>query len=330
MTPLAERVAASLIGLAIGDVVGSAVEGDPAAAARQYVEQELAGGLHRARPRPPLAPGQYTDDTILARELLASVVVGGVDLPAFGRRLADLHAAGAIPGIGPGTAAATERIRHGTSPLEAGTPAPYAGNGAAMRAGPLGVLFSRDPTRLVAVARDQAMVTHRDPRAVAGAVTIAAAAAIAARPGAFDLATAVSELTELVQPVDWEMANVLSLLGEWHRETMSIAAAFALEDLTEVAPREGQGLMPYVVATVWWALFAAFRNLDDFAGAIRSAIWIGVDTDTLAAMAGSIVGARVGLAGLPADLVHTLHDRGSQGADFLVGLSRDAAALVDR
>jgi ADP-ribosylglycohydrolase len=47
------------------------------------------------------------------------------------------------------------------------------------------------------------------------------------------------------------------------------------------------------------ALWIAFVHLDDFAGGIRHAIAAGGDTDTVAAIVGGIVAARVGAEGIP-------------------------------
>jgi ADP-ribosylglycohydrolase len=54
------------------------------------------------------------------------------------------------------------------------------GNGAAMRAAPIGGFFRGDPSRAAAEARLAAAVTHAHPEGQAGAMAVAAAAALAA------------------------------------------------------------------------------------------------------------------------------------------------------
>jgi ADP-ribosylglycohydrolase len=61
---------------------------------------------------------------------------------------------------------------------------------------------------------------------------------------------------------------------------------------------------------------------------VCTAIGVGGDTDTMAAMAGAISGARLGTGALPARLVERLNDRGRWGPDALIELARRAAKLA--
>src|SRR6478672_4132416 len=106
-----------------------------------------------------------------------------------------------------GTAGATWR--------EAGTPAPYAGNGAAMRVAPLGILLADDPPRLIEAAVEQCLVTHLDPRCAGGAVAVAGAAALATRPGSLDARRLLPELATMVATVNAEMADVVGAVAQW-------------------------------------------------------------------------------------------------------------------
>jgi ADP-ribosylglycohydrolase len=58
------------------------------------------------------------------------------------------------------------------------------------------------------------------------------------------------------------------------------------------------------------------------------AIGVGGDTDTMAAMAGAISGARLGVASLRPDLLGQLTDQGHWGADELAQLALSCAALL--
>src|SRR5512146_493773 len=135
LTP-ADRAAGSLLGLALGDALGFVVEAAAPAEAAEYVRAELRQGLAGARARAPFSPGQYSDDTQLARELLLSIRESrGFDPAAFAMRLARLFAEGRAVGAGPGCRGAAERLAAGTPWDRAGAPPPYAGNGAAWRPG---------------------------------------------------------------------------------------------------------------------------------------------------------------------------------------------------
>ena len=123
-----------------------------------------------------MASPSRADDTQLTRELVLSWVECGAFDPAdYARRLAHLFAQGEVVGWGRATREAALRIAAGTPWAQAGTPAPRAGNGAAMRAAPVGLFWAGEPQALFATAETQARITHADPRARAGAVVIARA-----------------------------------------------------------------------------------------------------------------------------------------------------------
>ena len=58
--------------------------------------------------------------------------------------------------------------------------------------------------------------------------------------------------------------------------------------------------------------------------AVCTAIAVGGDVDTTAAMTGAIAGARGGLAAIPADLAARLDDQGTWGTEALIALTRHA------
>jgi ADP-ribosylglycohydrolase len=80
---------------------------------------------------------------------------------------------------------------------------------------------------------------------------------------------------------------------------------------------------------VLWSLYAFLRSPDDYWETICTAVSVGGDTDSMAAMAGAISGARVGRDGLPKDLVARVNDRGEWDAAALTTLAEECAALVD-
>ncbi len=77
-----------------------------------------------------------------------------------------------------------------------------------------------------------------------------------------------------------------------------------------------------------WSLYAFLRSPDDYWETICTAIGVGGDTDTMAAIAGAISGARLGVEALPTELLGRLNDRGEWGADALVELANSCAAIV--
>lgn len=161
-----------LIGQCLGDALGAPVERRDRGVCHGYVDEllrtaRLGGDDERFR-----FIGQYTDDSQLARELLQSYVACGVfDPQAFAERIAAIFAEGRIFRPGRATSGAASRLIQGVPWDKAGTPAPSAGNGSAMRAGPIGLIFFDQPAKLIEAARNQGRITHRDERCSAGAVS---------------------------------------------------------------------------------------------------------------------------------------------------------------
>ncbi|HTS87551.1 MAG TPA: ADP-ribosylglycohydrolase family protein, partial [Gemmatimonadales bacterium] len=322
--PSADQTTGSVLGLALGDALGAVVEALPPGDARDYVEQVLRLGQLPAKGREHYPFGQVTDDTQLTRELLQSIVDAGRFEPAlFATRLLNFVASGRLVGGGPAPHEAAKQLALGTPWHEAGMPAPYAGNGAAMRAGPLGVLFGRDPRVLTRVVADQARVTHQDPRCAAGAMAIAGAAAIAARRTPIRPAEFLVELSGWVEPIEAGFAAALWEMTTWvHRPPDE--ASEVLFDLSLDPERESrrQGISSFVTSSVCWSLFAFLQAPDSYWDAICIAIAVGGDTDTMAAMTGSIAGARLGAGALPPEFCDRLTDAGAWGAEHLATLAR--------
>jgi ADP-ribosylglycohydrolase len=316
----ADALAGSLLGLALGDALGFVVEAQPPGTAREYVNRWLRAGHAGKRGHPSFPFGQYSDDTQLARELLLSVRDAGRWEPAaFAARTAKLIFSGRDIGAGPGTRSAGLRLLLGAPWDHAGTPAPYAGNGTAMRAAPIGLLFDGDTDRWLRCAREQSRVTHADSRCAAAAVAIAGAAALASSLGPIVPRDFLAQLAVWAEPEDRSMAEAIRGLPGWaHLEPD--AAGRRLD-------AGGHGITPFVVPSVLWSLYAFLRSPDDYWEAVCTAIAVGGDTDTMAAMTGGIAGARLGTSALPAGLVARLNDRGSWDSAALSRLAHECAGI---
>ena len=72
-------------------------------------------------------------------------------------------------------------------------------------------------------------------------------------------------------------------------------------DSPGLATLASEGISGYIVATVETALAMVARHPNDLRQAILETVALGGDTDTVAAIVGGIVGARVGRAGIPDD-----------------------------
>ena len=313
----------ALLGLTLGDALGFVVEAEPPETAREYVAGVLRRGVPGTRHHSAFPFGQYSDDTQLARELLLSLAEAGTWSPAgFGRRVALLFRAGADVGAGPGTRAAARRLDLGAPWTHAGQPAPYAGNGGAMRVAPIGALLAWSDEERLRCAAEQCRVTHRDARCAAGAVAIAGAAALAARPGKLDGPASLEQIAAWCERQSPAMAAQVRQVRGW----LPLAPPAALARLhgsgVDGDPAgPWRGVSAYVLPSVAWSLYAVFRSPDDWWEIVCTAIEPGGDTDTLAAMAGAVAGARLGRAALPEPLLGRLTDRGRWGAAELAALA---------
>ncbi len=319
-----KRYSGSLVGQCLGDALGFVVEGEPPEVCREYVEGTLRTGRAGEYGREPFQFGQYSDDSQLARELLQSYAARGrFDPRDYARRIAMIFVENRIVGRGRATEQAAWRLAAGVPWEEAGTPAPSAGNGSAMRAGPVGLLFFDDPEEMVRAAHDQGRITHRDPRCSAGAVTIAGAVALAVRSGGIGAERFLSQLAEWAAPFEESVAGALRQLEEWVSLPPEEAATF-VSGIGRNPDYEGdgwRGISPFVTTSVLWSLYSFLRSPGDYWETVCTAIAVGGDVDTTAAMAGAISGAYLGLDGIPRRWARHVTDRGTWGYDELVELA---------
>lgn len=325
----ADPLAGSILGQALGDALGFVVEAQPPEVARVYVEGWLRAGRGGEWSHPQFPFGQYSDDTQLARELLKSFHdAGGWDPSVYAARVAALFQERRDVGAGRGTRAAAQRLLMGVPWNESGTPPPYAGNGAAMRSGPLGLLLP-DRQTMCRAARDQARITHLDPRCAAGAVTIARAVALAAARLPINAVGFLEDLADCATAEDSSVGEAVRGLNQWVLLTPTEAARHVHRSGLDPAHMERwQGISAFVTPSVLWSLYAFLRSPDDYWETICTAIGVGGDTDTMAAMAGAISGARLGAEALPEYLVTRLNDRGEWGPGALTELAHSCAAIV--
>lgn len=177
------------------------------------------------------------------------------------------------------------------------------GNGAAMRVAPVGLLFHRDLDQVMEQARLSALPTHVHPIGIEGAQILAVAVALAVQMASFDKRAFYRELIRRAssEEFQWQLKaaaklsakDTVSFLGnslEAHRSVVTSIACFT------VSP-------------------------DSYRQTIERAIGLGNDTDTLAAMAGALSGAYLGISAIPAHLLSHLED-GPFGRSYLFDLAQ--------
>ena len=277
----------ALLGTAAGDAVGLPYEG---------LSRRRAGRFHGGRPlrhRLVLGHGLCSDDTEHACMVAQALLASGGDPDRFARSLAwRLRGwlAGVPAGIGLATLKSILRLWVGFPAHRSGVNS--AGNGPAMRAPVLG-LFAPDRESMRALVHASTRITHTDPRAEAGAMIVAKAAAIAsATDGSLDPRAL---LTDCLASAGGDAFEVPLGQALEHLERGESLEAFA------EAAGMGKGVSGFILHTVPAALFCWLRNPGDFESVVTDSVRLGGDTDTTAAIAGALSGIEVGPEGIPVD-----------------------------
>jgi ADP-ribosylglycohydrolase len=261
--------------------------------------------------------------------IISFVECGGFDPTDYARRIAELFAEERIVGRGFATTAAASRLIQGIHWTEAGEPSPSAGNGSAMRAAPVGLLCFRNPDTLIQNAVDQSRITHQDPRCAAGSIAVAGAVALNLRNENLPVAEFVVQLSEWVKHFDPFLATGIQNIPRWLNESPSAV----VDEVSKLGIAPGydsrwQGISPFVTGSVLWSIYSFLRSPRGYKESISTAIAVGGDVDTTAAMTGAISCALVGLDQIPANLAVKVNDAGGWGYEELVQLTNRFHAMV--
>lgn len=155
------------------------------------------------------------------------------------------------------------------------------GNGAAMRAAPIGAYFADDLHAVAEQARLASEITHAHDEGIAGGMAVALAAGIAAQSG--KTTTNAGEFIEAVLP--FLSASAVRNGLEKARDLPDYNAI----TIEEVAEELGNGSGVSAQDTVPFVLWCAGQHLDNY----EEALWLTVsglgDRDTTCAMVGGIV-----------------------------------------
>ncbi|WP_394619633.1 ADP-ribosylglycohydrolase family protein [Lentzea sp. JNUCC 0626] len=309
-------------GLALGDALGMPTQ----SMSRAEILADYGGitGLVAAGPRQRIAhgmaAGSITDDTEQA-VLLAELLVesdGVVDPAELARRLLAwedrMRERGSLDLLGPSTKAALARLEDGVPADEAGRNG--ATNGAAMRITPVGIAVDASDLRsFVDVVAHTSAPTHNTGLGIGAAAAVGAA--VSAGVGGASLAeaveVAVAAADEGGRRGHWVAGGTIAARLRWALPYLTSLPEKAREEAlievvgTSVAAQES------VVAAVALAALA-----EDPWAALCQAASLGGDTDTIAAMAGAVLGAVHGIEVWPAAAVATVESANDLALDPLV------------
>lgn len=269
-----DRAVGALLGLAVGDAVGTTLEFQPRDSYPQLTDM-IGGGPFR------LNAGEWTDDTAMALAL-ADSLFGKADLDEADLmhrfvqwwQVGTYSCTGKCFDIGITTRSALSRWQKTGDPF-AGSIAPNtAGNGSLMRLSPVAIRFFRDRPRLRDVAARQSRTTHAAPEAVDACVAFAEV-----------LADAIEgrSRTEVLRSRDENYAGdiVAIMAGSWR--------GLARTDI------KASGYVAHSLEASMWAV----GRTGSFQEAVLLAANLGDDADTTAAITGQLAGALYGAVALP-------------------------------
>ncbi len=296
---LEDRFVGCLLGVLVGDAWGSHFEGLPAdmIADRHPTREHL---LHEL----PDTPWRYTDDTQMTIGVAEALIQDGEIIEST---LCQAFAENYAPQrrYGGGAHMVIEAIRRGEDHRQLAHnlfPGGSFGNGAAMRVAPVGLQFHNDLERLWQQARLASLPTHVHPLGIEGAQLLAVAVAECLRESNLD-----SQLLWTTLQQHATQAEFCSKLGDAVQADTPAAVA-----------QLGNGIaaLESVVTAVACFLLAP----DSFSDVITHAIYLGGDTDTIAAMAGALSGAHLGRGAIPPALLEPIEDD-SKGRSYIVDLA---------
>lgn len=298
---LADRYRGALLGLAVGDALGTTLE-FAARDTRLPVTGMTGGGPFY------LTPGQWTDDTSMAVCLAESLIECDVFDPAdqMRRYLRWLRhgynsSTGECFDIGRTTRDALDRFeRQGIAYAGSGSPA-TAGNGSLMRLAPVALRYRPDLAEVVARAADSSRTTHAAAEAVDGCRYFAALLVAALSGDSRD---------QLLGP-DVCLPSFQGVASLSPAIAVVAAGSFKEKERPQISSSG------YVVHTLEAALWSFFRSRSFRDGALL-AVNLAGDADTVGAVYGQLAGAFYGARAIPAewlapltrrDYIETLADR---------------------
>lgn len=269
------RFRGCLLGLAVGDALGTTLEFKPPGSFEPITDM-LGGGPFG------LQPGQWTDDTSMALCLATSLVErGGFDAHDQMRRYLRWYREGYLSStgrcfdIGNTVRAALERFERDGEPM-AGCSDPHsAGNGGLMRLAPVAMAWALQAPETSHFAAEATRTTHAAAEALDASRLFA---------------------TQLRHALNGEDRHII-LVG--HRARVSAPAIVEIArgepEAWQAAGIRGTG---YVVDSLRAALWC-FATTDSFEHAVLKAANLGDDADTTAAVCGQLAGAYYGVQAIP-------------------------------
>jgi len=272
----ADRAIGALIGLAVGDAIGTTLEFQERDDKAPRLTDMVGGGPFT------LEVGEWTDDTAMALALADSLIShpdgNPMDLMrrfVRWRRKGEYSCTGTCFDIGETTRSALRRFELNGDPLAGSKDPSKAGNGSLMRLAPVAIRHWNSPEKRRQLARLQSQTTHGAEEAVAACEFFA------------DL------LAEAIEGVA-RHAVLAPRDGEWPAKVRAVSlGGWRGKPRAEV--RSGGYVLDSLEAALW-----CVGSTSTFRDAVLKAANLTEDADTTAAITGQLAGALYGASAIPA------------------------------
>lgn len=308
-----DRAAGVLLATAAGDALGAPFEFGPPQPASVPVEMTGGGGWKR---------GEWTDDTAMA-VAIAEVAADGLDLRtddaqhrivarwyewSRGAKDVGIQTRAVLSATGPSGGASTARAEAEKLHRRTGR---SGGNGSLMRTAPVAIAYLDDEAGLIDAATSLSTLTHFDPEAAEACVLWCLATRHAVLSGELDVRGGLRTLP----------AN----RAEVWRARIDVA------EHSTPAYFDRNGWVVEAFQAAWCAIIttpipsddptAGVFRADHLRLALQAAVRGGRDADTVAAIAGGLLGAAYGASAVPWEWRRILHGWAGLGARDLVDLA---------
>ncbi|MDM8536683.1 ADP-ribosylglycohydrolase family protein [Desulfobacterales bacterium HSG17] len=281
---ITSKIRGLILGTAVGDAIGLPFEGIGSRRISCLVQTKWRHRLLFNR-------GMTSDDTEHTVFVAQSLLAHPRSVNAFTKRLAKCFRWWLVSlpaGVGFATLRSILKLWLGFSPNKSGVFS--AGNGPAMRVALIGAFFHDDLKSLEAYVKASTLITHKDPKAITGAMAVARITAWCIQERNL---TRISkdEFLDLLMDCgasdnDWQ--EIISRMRGAIDKNISVSEFAADLGLAK-------GITGYVFHTVPVALYAWYHHFGNFEQTLTSVLNCGGDTDTVGAITGAMAGTACGV-----------------------------------
>lgn len=273
-----DRARSCLLGLAVGDAIGTTVE-FKSRGSFTLMTDIVGGGPFQLR------AGEWTDDTSMALCLAASLLEKGFDLHDQITKYVKWYREGYMSSngrcfdIGIATRKALNCFIVSGNPESGSTNPNSAGNGCIMRLAPLPIMYVDDPDKAALLSAEQSKTTHGATECIESSRLFG------------------EILVRALQGVDIKESVLTHNTINRYKYSSPRIQGIANGAYFEYGSHQIKGT-GYVVDSLEAALWC-FYTTDNFKDAVLTAANLGDDADTTAAITGQIAGAYYGESSIP-------------------------------